>query len=177
MLWNDVMLRDGWVAGKLFLEDYVRAASREPRAVAALVWVGGERALETARHILAGARDHRKISLAADIVERHTGEWPVEELVARERYTEASERPIDSETFERLLPKLVERLTNSCNLRCLAPGQIMRLLEEGKRDLTNNPLAETARFYLRSMKRGHGEKETIEIKRPTGAGPGPADKF
>jgi outer membrane protein assembly factor BamB len=169
-LWHDVMLHDGWVAGQLFLDEYTRLG-----AAASLLAVGTRPALLAASEII-DCKDAEwySVYLAAEATEMLTGRRPLERhFVHARRHAEvALWRPMDDETFERLLPELTKWRALLCDrsaLGKLTPEQVLRLFgNEG-------PLGRAAKLQAESRARGEGAKQAIVVTRPTVA-PAPEAK-
>ena len=157
-LWNGLLLSDGWVAGELFLPVYERAAAKDKSAALALVMVGTPRALKSA----AGTGG----ILGAEAHEMLTGTEPAGTLLAGKEARLAAAYPLTDEQLgiAKSAPSRFGGLGRSSWY--LSGRQWLMWAEnvELRRDYTNYPAA--ARIQAEIEKRGVGDVEDIEIRRP-----------
>ncbi|MEI6211306.1 MAG: PQQ-binding-like beta-propeller repeat protein [bacterium] len=184
-LWHEVMMRDGWIAGELFAEEYTRLRSPGP-----LISIGTRRSLAAAAGMLEDPNLWGQLGedafLAGEAARILTGVCPVEKHLGEGKNAARVEFciPIDEETFSLLLPRfraqgpyLLEHYsakfspTQVCQL---AEGALVKAAKHTPRRPFHGdefaegdtPLVKAAKLQMESMARGAGSEEKIVITRP-----------
>ena len=167
--WHEVMLSEGWIAGELFMDEYLRLRHPGP-----LIGIGTRRAITGAAAMaddltLGVGHGGADAFLAVEACKVLTGVRPVEKLMGgpSQRAYVAFYTPIEDETFSQLLPQLPKQASYLMEYydNVLSPTQMCQIAEAG------SARVQAAKLQMESMARGAGTEEKIVITRPASQAP------
>jgi hypothetical protein len=189
--WQSLILEEGWIAGELFLEECAKtgALARFPNLLA-LLRIGTPRALTAAAALLDVPRDKLRwdgahsIWAAVEAARRLRGEAPWEKALTNIPVAARAlmVRPVDDAAFKRLLPMFppARPAARSSGPPVSSPLEEAwsltpeQCVQWAGNEVTNDEVGRivaAAKALMALRGKGEGDREPIEIERPSGPKP------